>query len=110
MLTREPLQPYLDQGLLSEQAHPDNSDVRIYNYTAQCTATGVELIDRLKQKQRGREAGTVSRTGPITVTPWLHHLPTDRVSSPTSVAAPHFAPTTTAGPSMSPRLCGRPRG
>ena len=109
MFTREQLQPYLDQGVLSEQAHPDN-DVRIYNYTAQWTSTGVELIDRLKQKQRGREAGAESRTGPINVTPWLHHLPTDRVSSLASVSAPQSTTTTTAGPSMGPRLCGRRRG
>lgn len=36
MFTLEQLQPYLDAKLLSEQVHPENSDVRIYNYTNHC--------------------------------------------------------------------------
>lgn len=36
MFTRETLQPYIEKGLISEQVHPDNDQVRIYNYTNAC--------------------------------------------------------------------------
>ncbi len=30
------IQPYIEKGLISEQIHPLNSDIRIYNYTHKC--------------------------------------------------------------------------
>lgn len=30
------IQPYIDKGLISEQVHPENPDVRIFNYTQRC--------------------------------------------------------------------------
>jgi RNA ligase len=34
------LQPYLDDGLISEQIHPDAAHIRIYNYTPRCQYEG----------------------------------------------------------------------
>jgi len=36
MFTRQQLQKYIDDGLISEQVHPENENVCIYNYTQKC--------------------------------------------------------------------------
>lgn len=35
-MTYDKIKPYLEKGLVSEQAHPEDSDVRIFNYTQVC--------------------------------------------------------------------------
>lgn len=35
-MKRELIAPYIENKLISEQAHPENSDLRIYNYTQKC--------------------------------------------------------------------------
>lgn len=32
----ETIKPYIEKGLISEQAHPEDANVRIFNYTQQC--------------------------------------------------------------------------
>lgn len=36
MLGIKDIKPYIEKGLISENIHPDNPDVRIYNYTNEC--------------------------------------------------------------------------
>jgi hypothetical protein len=36
MLTHDQLEPYIQNGLISEVAHPEDANVRIYNYTQKC--------------------------------------------------------------------------
>lgn len=36
MFSPEILKEYIDKGLISEQVHPENSKVAIYNYTNKC--------------------------------------------------------------------------
>lgn len=36
MITYEQIKPYVEKGLISEQSHPDDSNVRIFNYTHTC--------------------------------------------------------------------------
>jgi len=35
-MKREDILPYLENKLVSEQVHPENPDIRIYNYTQKC--------------------------------------------------------------------------
>lgn len=51
MFKREALQKYIDDGLISEQVHPENSNVRIYNYTQKCQYSGT--WDEVTMKCRG---------------------------------------------------------
>lgn len=37
---QEKLNSYIEKGLISEQVHPKNADVRIYNYTQKCQFAG----------------------------------------------------------------------
>lgn len=39
--TYEQIKPYIEKGLISERTHPDNSDVRIFNYTQSQQFSGV---------------------------------------------------------------------
>ena len=36
MITYEQIKPYIEKKLISEQAHPEDNDVRIFNYTQHC--------------------------------------------------------------------------
>lgn len=45
------IKPYLDKGLISEQIHPEDSNIRIYNYTQACQYEGA--WDEVTTKCRG---------------------------------------------------------
>lgn len=36
MMNYDKIKPYIEQGLISEQSHPEDTDVRIFNYTHKC--------------------------------------------------------------------------
>ena len=51
MIPRELLKEYIDKGLISEQVHPDNSNVCIYNYTNRCQFS--QAWDEVTMRCRG---------------------------------------------------------
>ena len=35
-ITYEDIKPYIEKGLISEQSHPEDENVRVFNYTHAC--------------------------------------------------------------------------
>lgn len=60
------IQPYIEKKLISEQVHPEDPDVRIFNYTKQCQFDG--LWDDVTKQCRGLIMNV--RTGRIIARPF----------------------------------------
>lgn len=70
------IQPYLEKGLISEQSHPENPAVRIFNYTQECQHSGA--WDDVTRQCRGLILNV--ETGDVLANPfpkffnWQEHL------------------------------------
>jgi len=51
MITYEQIKPYIDKGLVSEQVHPEDGDVRIFNYTQETQFS--QVWDDITRQCRG---------------------------------------------------------